>query len=129
MILLDTCALLFDVLQSRPLSAAARVAVDAADTSGQLHILDVTLAEIAWLVRGGRLQVDGELKVFLDNSLSRRAVRVLPVTTAIAATAAGLDMHKDPADRLIAAATLVHSAQLVTADELLRDLVWLPTIW
>ncbi len=129
MILADTCVVLFEALQSRPLTKAALTALDEADRRGELCVLDITLWEIAQLISVGRLQVAADPHAFIEDCIARRDMRVLPITPAIAAAAARVELHKDPADRLIAAATLVHGASLVTADERLRDAVWLPTIW
>jgi len=55
---------------------------------------------------------------------------VLPITPAIAARAeSGIVPHGDPADRLIAATTLVYDAALITADEKLRALPNLRCVW
>ena len=129
MILLDTCVLLYEALQSQPLTQAARAAVDDADRRGELAVLDISLWEIAQLVSVGRLQVACDLQQFIEDCVARRSIRVLPVTARIAALAAGLAMHKDPADRLIAAATLASGARLVTSDGRLREADWLPTVW
>ena len=37
--------------------------------------------------------------------------------------------HGDPADRLIASTAMVHGAELVTADEYLRSIPGLKTVW
>ena len=129
MIVADTCVVLFEALQSRPLSTAALAALADADLRGELCVLDITLWEIAQLISVGRLQVASDPQAFIEDCIARRDMRVLPITPAIAACAARVELPKDPADRLIAAATLVHGAKLVTADERLRNAAWLPTIW
>jgi len=45
-----------------------------------------------------------------------------PLNGEIALLAVNLDLHRDPADRFIAATAIAHQATLVTADE--RLLAW-----
>jgi PIN domain nuclease of toxin-antitoxin system len=40
-----------------------------------------------------------------------------------------LDLHGDPADRIIAATAIIHRAKLVTSDKLLRRDRAVPTLW
>lgn len=57
-------------------------------------------------------------------------LEVLPITPDIAALSLSEPFnHKDPADRLIATTAIVHRAHLITADEKLRALPQLKTIW
>ena len=106
MIVLDTHVLLFDALAPERLSAEAAKLIEGCWRTGQLHISDVTLTEVAWLAQAGRLELGGPTELFLTTALAARNITVLAVTPAIAALAAKLPLHKDPADRLIAATTL-----------------------
>jgi len=56
---------------------------------------------------------------------------LLPVTPAIAVRSTRLSQrfHGDPADRLIAAAAMVHGAVLVSSDQKLRDFGGIEVIW
>jgi PIN domain nuclease of toxin-antitoxin system len=55
--------------------------------------------------------------VGINNAIAAQAVLLL------------LSINSDPADRIIAATSLVHNATLVTADENLRAAPILTTIW
>lgn len=55
MILLDTRALVFDALTPERLSGAAREALDRGEAEGTLACADISLWEVAMLVRKGRL--------------------------------------------------------------------------
>ena len=77
----------------------------------------IVLWEIAKLAHLGRIGVD------LDDSTVVRAlssVQIWPLTREIAVTSTQLDVRGDPADELIAATSVVHSAPLVTRDRGLR---------
>lgn len=91
---------------------------------------DITLWEIAMLIAKGRLDPGTDAGAFIDDVLTSRAVRVLPITPQIAVLAQSRALlHGDPADRIIAATALAHGAVLVTADAALRKLPVLETIW
>jgi PIN domain nuclease of toxin-antitoxin system len=129
MIVLDTCALLYDALTPDRLTEAARSAIERADTAGQLACCDISLWEIAMLAARGRIDPGTDVASFLHLALSARSTHVLPLTPEIAALSVSLGLHGDPADRLIAATTVHHGAQLVTSDQRLRDVPGVPTIW
>jgi len=73
------------------------------------------------LTERGRLDPGAPCGEFLDLMIAARSLRVLPISPRVAALLAGLGRHRDPADRLIAATALAHSALLVTADQRLRE--------
>jgi len=129
MILLDTNAFLFDALDPTRLSAVAKMLITQGFSANDLFVLDVTLTEVAWLAQAGRIELAGNTQEFLETALLARNITVLPVTPKIAQLAAELAMHKDPADRLIAAAAIAHRAQLVTSDERLRGLLGAIAVW
>ena len=130
MILLDTCALIFDALTPERLSGAAREALDRGEADGTLACADISLWEIAILVSKGRLDPGTDSASFCRLALDARGVRVLPITPAIALASTELDLPQaDPADRLIAATAVANGADLVTIDERLRESQVVKTIW
>ena len=129
MVVCDTCVLLFDALEPHRISSTAHTVMEEADRAGELACSDVTLWEVATLVANGRLRPPAPLQVFLENLLSLRGVTVLPVTPEIAARSVSLGLHRDPADRLIAATAAVHGARLLTADDRLRNVPGVEVVW
>ncbi|MEA3275041.1 MAG: type II toxin-antitoxin system VapC family toxin [Pseudomonadota bacterium] len=130
MILLDTCALIYDALAPERLSTAARAALDTGETNGTLACADISLWEIAMLVDKGRLDPGTDCATFCRLALDARGVRVLPITPDIAAESVRLELpHGDPADRLIAATALIHGTSLVTVDGHLRNSATVETVW
>ena len=128
MIVLDTHAWIWWAAEPTRLSAAARRALDDEAVRG---VCAVSVWELAVLVARGRLVLDRDIAVWVDDALAMPGVELLPLTPAIAIAAGGasLNLHGDAADRMIAATALVHRAPLVTKDERLRAVEALDTVW
>ena len=131
MIVLDTCTLIFDALTPDKMSAKALRAVEQGEKNGTLACSDISLWEIAMLMSRGRLDPGADAVTFIDLVLSARKIKVLPITPEIASLSSTHKafLHHDPADRLIAATTIVSKGSLVTCDRLLSTIKELQTIW
>lgn len=131
MIVLDTCALIFDALSPNRLGKAAKKAIVSADQSGHLACCDISLWEIGMLIEKGRLAPGLPTVDFLNLLLEARHFEVLTITPEIADFASHESQfkHADPADRLIAASTLIHRGKLVTCDQKLMGVSGLDVIW
>ena len=131
MILLDTCALVFDALAPERLSADALRAIEEGEEDGSLACCDISLWEIAMLVSKGRLDPGTDALSFLKLVLAARVIRPLPITPEIAQISAveTLFAHYDPADRIIAATALHYEKPLVTCDDSLQAVKGLKIIW
>lgn len=131
MIVLDTCAVVFDALDPRRLGTGASKAIREGERKGSLAISGITLWEISMLIAKGRLDPGLDTLPFLNVVIEARSLKVLPVTPEIAALSASHDgfTNQDPADRLIAATTMIHRGLLVTCDALLRSVRGLKTVW
>lgn len=131
MLILDTCAVIFDSLDPARLTPAAKAAIEQADADGALAISDISLWEIAMLVAKGRLDPGTDARKYLQLVLAARRIRVLPVTPEIAVCSATPDFcpHGDPADRIIAATAIINKAGLVTSDRKLSVVSDLHVVW
>lgn len=131
MLILDTCTLVFDSLDPTRLSKKAAAAIAQADEAVALACCDISLWEIAMLVSKGRLDPGTDAQKFIQLVLAARNIRVLPITPEIAARSAQPDFcpHGDPADRIIAASTILHRSKLVTSDQKLATVVGLHVVW
>ena len=130
MILLDTCALIFDALTPERLSNVALSALNQGEQDSTLACADISLWEIAMLVDKSRIDPGIDTATFCRLALDARGVRVLPITPAIAYQSTSIALPQaDPADRLIAATAVVHGATLVTIDKLLRNSDVINTLW
>ena len=130
MILLDTHVLLFDALEPKRLSLAARKAIEEGIESVSLACSDISFWEIALLIARKRIDPQADAVQFLDKLVHARQLRVLPITPAIAVLSQSDEFtHGDPADRIIAATALAHRATLISADARLRKLKSVTVRW
>ena len=131
MLILDTCALIFDALDPDRLSKKATTAIAQADAAGRLACCDISLWEIAMLVAKGRLDPGTNAREFIRLMLAARNIVVIPINPEIAAKSALAEFcpHGDPADRIIAASAMIHKAKLVTSDRKLATVAGLQIIW
>ena len=131
MILMDTCAIILDALQPTLLTQIAREAIDSADTHNSLIVSDISIWEIAMLMKKGRIELDTTASRFFTLFLQSRSVCVQSISPDIAELSVNFDstMSNDPAERIIAATAIIHNAQLITADQNLRNHALLNTLW
>lgn len=116
-VLVDTHVLVWWSAEPGRLSPAADRAIEEAES---VAVAAITWYELAWLAKRGRLGMSLDARAWLDELDAR--VRTIPISPAIAATAAGLpeSFPRDPADRLIYATAFEHGLPLVTKDQRLR---------
>jgi len=131
MILMDTCAIIWDALEPSKLSDNAISAIEKADKHNALIISDISIWEISMLIKKSRLEVDSTAANFLNLFLQSRNISVQSISPEAAELSVnfGPEINNDPADRIIAATSIIHNAQLVTADQNLRTSKLLDTIW
>jgi PIN domain nuclease of toxin-antitoxin system len=129
MIVLDTCAIIWDALDASQLTSKAKKAIER--HGSDLIICDISIWEIAMLIKRKRLVVDDTASGFINVVIQSRNYFVQEITPEIAELSVnfGSEFNNDPADRLIAATSILGNAPLVTADENLRGASMLKTIW
>ena len=122
MILLDTHVLHWYELGVPGLGTQTIAALDAAWQRGEIVVSAVSFWELALHVMLRRIELDRPIAVWRRELLAA-GLRELPLDGAIAIASVDLrNLHKDPADRFIAATALAWDATLVTADRKL--LAW-----
>jgi PIN domain nuclease of toxin-antitoxin system len=131
MIVLDTCAIIWDALQQDKLTKRALQAINKADHENCLIVSDISFWEIAMLVKKGRLKLDTTTSSFIALYLQFRNITVAAISPEIAEVSVGFSdgIKQDPADRIIVATSLVHRACLVTADSNLLAGTTIETCW
>lgn len=131
MILMDTCAIIWDALEPDKLTANALHAIDQADEHQALIISDISIWEISMLVKKGRIEINTSTTHFINLFLQSRNISVQSISPEIAELSVnfGPDINNDPADRIIAATSVICNARLVTADNNLRNSERLDTLW
>ena len=129
MILLDTCAIIWDALDTGKLSFEAKDAIEINER--ELIICDISIWEISMLIKRKRLVVDDTASGFINLLLQSRNYLVQEITPEIAELSVnfGSEINSDPADRLIAATSILRNAPIVTADQNLRTATMVETIW
>lgn len=130
-ILLDTCAIIWDALEKSKLTKKAQTAIAKADENNSLIISDISIWEISMLIRRSRIKVATTPANLVNLFLESRNISVVSISPEIAdlATSFGSEINNDPADRIIAATSIIQNAQLITADNNLRQSKLLDTIW
>lgn len=130
MILLDTHIVVWLAFSPDRLSTRARAAIDKARKQGDgLAISDMSLLELAMLVKKGRIHLEIPLESFLTEIEARFVV--LPITGAACARLSHLPATypNDPADRVIGVTAQAAGMELITADAAIRRSKAVRTIW
>lgn len=131
MIVMDTCAVIWDALDNRKLTTKAKRAIENADEKNQLLICDISIWEIAILIKRNRLQIDDTPSNFVKLILQSRNYTVMSITPEIAELSVSLDdnINKDPADRIIVATSILNNSPIITSDQNLIDANIVDTVW
>ena len=131
MILMDTCAIIWDALDPKSITKPAMDAINNADANNALIISDISIWEISMLIKKNRIEVGTTAANFINLFLQSRNISVKLISPEIAELSVnfGSEINNDPADRIIAATSIIHNARLVTADQNLISSEMLDTIW
>ena len=117
--LLDTHVVLWWLAGGRRLSTTAAAAIEGADT---LFLSPLTFWEAATLRRLGRIELDRELNVWVQDVLRQSRVQVAALSPEAAAWAGDLgpSFPGDPIDRLLYATSRDLRVPLISKDDGLR---------
>ena len=131
MIVVDTHIIIWNALKPEMLSGKAEKAISAANNSDGIIFCEISLWEIAMLMHKERLSIDIEYTELIQLIFESNKYVFRGITPEIAWLSTGLfsDNNKDPADRIIAATSIIENANLVTADKELRQSKKVATIW
>ncbi len=131
MILLDTCAIIWDALEPTSLTFTALKAINHADENNALIISDISIWEISMLIKKRRIDLDSTATNFINLFLQSRNVLVKSISPEVAELAVNFssEINNDTADRIIAATSIIYNARLVTADQNLLASEMLDTVW
>jgi PIN domain nuclease of toxin-antitoxin system len=131
MIVVDTHIIIWNALKPEMLSGKAEKAISVANNSDGIIFCEISLWEIAMLIHKGRLSININYIEFIKLILESNKYVFRGITPEIAWLSTDLfsDNNKDPADRIIAATSIIENANLVTADKELRQSKKVATIW
>ena len=121
MILLDTHVLVWLDQDNPKLGPKCRTAIDDALAEDDLAVSAISFWEVAMLVAKQRLAIAMALNQW-RRDLIAGGIRELPLDGRVGLLAADLELHRDPADRFVAATATINEATLATADQ--RLLRW-----
>ena len=76
-----------------------------------------------------RVELQPNARGWIDRALEQFPIREAPLNIEIALKSREIDLpHQDPADRFLAATTLIYQMTLLTVDTRLTDADWLQTM-
>lgn len=129
-VVVDTHILIWDQLDPTRLSTKAKKAINEADNADQIFICEISLWEMAILMKKKRLSIDMPYLDFIHNVLRTRNYVLQGINPEIAWLATTVEIEtRDPADRLIAATAIQLGVPLISADQLIRSNKDLKIIW
>lgn len=131
MIVADTHIIIWNALKPERLSQKANEAISSANKEEGIIFCEISLWEIAMLIKKGRVSIEIGYQEFIKLVLESNNYVLRGITPEIAELSAQLLPHinGDPADRIIAATSIIENAKLVTADKKLRQSRKIVTIW
>lgn len=128
MILLDTCALLWLVLDQGGLSEGAKDHIQ--EHAGGLCVSAISAFEIGQKAASGKLKLKLKPAVWFPRACELHGLDVLPLSAEAALKASSLPLlHKDPFDRLLIATAMVQGIAILTPDEKIRQYPKLKCLW
>jgi PIN domain nuclease of toxin-antitoxin system len=130
-ILLDTHVIIWDALEPQRLSPKAQELIIRANETDGMIFCEISLWEIAMLIQKERVSIDTSYLKFIQLLMVSNKYIMHGISPEIAdlSTRFPANITKDPADRLIAATTIIENATLVTADKNMRSAKAIPTAW
>jgi len=131
MIVADTHIIIWKALRPEMLSENAKKAISSANRKEGIIFCEISLWEIAMLMQKKRIRVDSDYQDFIKLLMQSERYVLHGITPEIADCSVKFlpGVSKDPADRIIAATSLVEKVALVTADNSLRHAKNIKTIW
>ncbi len=128
MILLDTCTLLWLVVDQSGLSETAKAVLRS--HSGQIYVSPVTAFEIGQKYARGKLKLKLTPSKWFPRVLEWHGLTETNFPSQVGLAAAALpDLHRDPFDRLLVATAQWQNLTLLTPDPMIRQYPGLETKW
>ena len=131
MIVVDTHVIIWDALKPGQIGKKAKNAINNANKADGILFCDISLWEIAMLISRSKLTVDTSYQEFIKLVMNSNNYHLQNITPEIAEKSTSLpdEVSKDPADRIIAATSIIKKVPLVTADKNLIKAKSIETIW
>lgn len=116
-ILLDTHVWIWSQEAPERLGSAATELL--LDTANELLVSPISTLEVARLIEGGKIELNGTLRHWVKKSMDLLLAQTVEFSHDTVRKAYELTepFHRDPADRILVATALREKCQLLTADE------------
>jgi PIN domain nuclease of toxin-antitoxin system len=129
-VIIDTHILIWDQLDPKRVSKKARKALNIAEENHKIILCEISLWEIAILMKKRRLVIDMSYLDFIDEVFQTKNYQLHGMNPEIAFWGSEIDIEtKDPADRIIAATSIVLGLPLISADQFMLKSTDIKTIW
>lgn len=131
MITMDTHVIIWDALKPELLTQKARDAITIANDTDGIIFSEISLWEIAMLIKKKRIKIDVSYLEFINLIKASNNYIFKGINPEIAELSTTLpsDINLDPADRIICATSIIIDTSLVTADNNLKKSKVVNTIW
>jgi PIN domain nuclease of toxin-antitoxin system len=128
--ILDTHVWIWCCLDSTKLSSKVESIINNNETN-KLYISAISMWETAKLVEKGKLELNINACEWINETLRFSRIDIIPLTSKIVYQSTILPeiFHKDPADQIISATSIVEQIPLITKDGKLQNYDFLNTIW
>ncbi len=128
MILLDTCTLLWLVVEQDSLSSKAKSTIT--ENKGFLFSSSISAFEIEMKVKKKKLKMGMNSLDWYRESLRLHGIKEISLTSEILVESVKLsDHHHDPCDRMIIATAKINNLSIITPDKLIKKYKMVKTIW
>lgn len=116
MFLLDTCVLLWLVIDQEKLSEKTKSTLDRVEEV--IFVSAISALEIGLKVQKEKLKLPLSVTTWFSESLKLHGLKELPVTSSIASESTLLPpVHRDPFDRILVATAKIHNLTIITPDD------------
>jgi PIN domain nuclease of toxin-antitoxin system len=129
-VVIDTHILIWDQLDPKRISKKARKALELAEENHKIILCEISFWEISILMKKRRLVMDMSYLDFINDVLQTKNYHLQGMNAEIAFLGSEIDLDtKDPADRIIAATSIVLGLPLISADQFMLKSTEIKTIW
>lgn len=121
MILLDTCALIWWTLDPLKLSIKAKEACQKMEGNEGI-ISSISIWEIGIKIKNKKIDIGMSIEKYTELLYELGYLKIIPVDELVWLRNLSLNwQHSDPADRTIVATAMIHHANLITANENIKQ--------
>jgi PIN domain nuclease of toxin-antitoxin system len=131
MVTADTHIIIWNALKPELLSKKARKSIDKANETDGIIFCEISLWEIAMLIKKRRIVIESSYSEFIKLVLVSNNYFLRGISPEIADLSVNLpsEINQDPTDRIICATSILNNAPLITADKNLIKSNILKTAW